>query len=144
MKRVFETSAGGIVFKKDGKQILWLTTKHSGYKKWTFPKGLVGDINKDEDKKEAALREVQEEGGIKAKIIDEETVKVSYTYTLQNLFHIKTVYYYLMEYVSGDTANHDWEVTEAKFAPEEELEKLLSFKSDKEAFAKIKEKLHEK
>jgi 8-oxo-dGTP pyrophosphatase MutT (NUDIX family) len=37
--------------------------------------------------KEAALREVEEEGGVKAKIIDDNPVKVSYMYQWQGSPH---------------------------------------------------------
>ncbi len=75
MKIKYETSAGGVVFKlpknfsKDTSidEIEWLVVQHSGHKGWVFPKGLVGDHKKGEDPKEAALREVKEEGGVEAK-----------------------------------------------------------------------------
>ena len=151
MKFKFEISAGGIVFKQvtGNKQpvTLWLITQHSQHKGWGFPKGLVGDIKKDETIKTAALREVREEGGIKAKIINEQPIKVQYMYrwpssakatkSKEDTLIKKTVYFYLMEYVSGDPKDHDWEVSEAKFVDADEVRKILTYKSDKEAFAKI-------
>jgi hypothetical protein len=44
-----------------------------------------------------------------------------------------------MEYVSGDPKNHDWEMMDAKFVSENEVKKILTYKSDKEAFEKILE-----
>lgn len=140
MKLKFETSAGGIVFKKQDGKTLWLTTKHSHYKKWTFPKGIVGDKKEDEGMKTAALREVEEEGGIKAKIVNSEPVKIQYAYQSKEFFIKKTVYYFLMEYIGGDPKDHDWEVEEAKFVTENEIKEMLAFKSDKEAFEKTLEK----
>lgn len=144
MKLKKELSAGGIVYKKPssaeasaGKGVLWLTTQHSQHKGWTFPKGLIGDHDEDETKEEAALREVGEEGGIKAIIINPEPVKVGYKYKFGEFLVDKTVYYYLMEYVSGDIKDHDWEVSDAKFLPKEEIRKILTYKGDKEAFDKI-------
>ena len=49
----------------------------------------------------------------------------------------KTVYYYLMEYISGDPKNHDWEMMDAKFVSEEEVINMLSYPSDKQAFDTI-------
>ena len=144
MKFKTEISAGGIVFKKEKKQTLWLTTKHSGYKKWTFPKGLIADNIKDEGIEQAALREVEEEGGIKAKIVDEKPVAVRYKYRLDDYLVDKTVYYFLMEYISGDIKDHDWEVEDAKFVNEEEIKTMLSFNSDKQAFEEILEKFKKK
>ena len=136
-----EVSAGGIVFRKIKNQkskiknfFDWLVVQHSQHKGWVFPKGLVGDHKKGEKMEEAALRETEEEGGVKAKIIKKLPKPVEYFYKFQGQLIKKTVYYYLMEYISGDPKNHDWEVSEAKFLPEEEVRKILTYKSDKEAF----------
>jgi 8-oxo-dGTP pyrophosphatase MutT (NUDIX family) len=137
MKLKIETSAGGIVFRKIDNKTHWLIVKHSQYKKWTFPKGLIGDKTENEDAKVAALREVEEEGGIKAKIINDKPVIVQYNYRFKDFFIKKTVYYYLMEYVSGDVKEHDFEVSDATFVSEDEVEKMLGFRSDNEAFIKI-------
>ncbi|OGK10818.1 hypothetical protein A2767_05895 [Candidatus Roizmanbacteria bacterium RIFCSPHIGHO2_01_FULL_35_10] len=133
MKYKTEISAGGIVFKK----LSWLITQHSQHKGWGFPKGLIGDKNSKEKMKEAALREVEEEGGIKAKIINNQPIKVQYKYKFQDFLVDKTVYYFLMEYISGDPKNHDWEMMDAKFVDENEVKKTLTFKSDQKAFEKI-------
>ena len=137
MKHRTEISAGGIIFKKEDEQVLWLVTKHSQYKAWSFPKGLIGDKVRNESKETAALREVQEEGGIKASIVHPDPIDVHYTYRFQEYLVTKTVYYFLMEYISGDPNDHDWEVSEAKFVRTEEVKDILNYKADKEAFEKI-------
>lgn len=140
MKLKQEVSAGGIVYKpsdSEGKKVLWLTTQHSQHKGWTFPKGLIGDTNPNETKEDAALREVREEGGIYCRIVNPQPVKVTYNYKFGGHLVDKTVYYYLMEYVSGDINDHDWEVSDAKFLPKEEIRKTLTYKEDLEAFEKI-------
>lgn len=142
MKSRNETSAGGIVYKKVKGKFLWLTTQHSQHKGWGFPKGLIGDKVRNEPMEEAALREVEEEGGVKAKIIHPKPVEVNYMYRFNEYLVKKTVYYFLMEYVSGDPADHDWEVSDAKFLPQEEIKEILSYKTEKEAFEKIL-KFHE-
>ena len=142
-----EVSAGGIVYKQV-KSIEWLICQHSQHKGWVFPKGLVGDkkisniknqkskIKKQEREnlKDAALREVKEEGGVKAKIVAKLPKPVEYFYKFKGQLIKKTVYYYLMKYVSGDPKNHDWEMSQAKFLAEDEVKKTLTYKSDKEAF----------
>lgn len=127
-----ETSAGGLVHKKG----LWLLIQHSGYKHWGFPKGHIGDTQKGESMEDAAVREVEEEGGVKAKIITKIPDKIEYFFRLKGQLIKKSLYYYLMEYESGDPANHDHEVSEAKFVTKDEAMKLLSFKTDKEALKK--------
>ena len=140
MKYKKEISAGGIVYKKEGGQLLWLTTQHSLHKGWSFPKGLIGDIDQNESKESAAIREVREEGGIQTKIIDSEPVAVFYKYRFGEYLIDKTVYYFLMEYIEGDIKDHDWEVSDVKFLPEDEIGKILSFTTDREAFEKILQK----
>lgn len=71
-----EFSAGCVVFKKipdtsRQKPIKFLIGKHSGYKKWVLPKGL---IEPGEKGWQAAIRETEEEMGVKAKLISEEPI----------------------------------------------------------------------
>lgn len=147
-----EVSAGGIVFKKlkvstrgefsaggENQKLKteWLIVQHSQHKGWVFPKGLIGDVKINEKMEEAALREVEEEGGVKAKIVYKKPIKVNYMYRFGKFLIKKTVYYFLMEYISGDPKNHDWEVLEAKFVPQEEVRNILTYPSDKKAFEEI-------
>lgn len=128
-----EKSAGGVVYQKDRNKVLWLVIQNSSTKKWTFPKGLIGD-HREEKLETAALREVKEEGGVTAKIIHHKPVESFYTYKVLGVLVKKTVYYFLMEYVSGSPGDHDWEVSESKFVDEKEVFELLSFDQDKAAF----------
>lgn len=141
IKTKIEISSGGIVFKNVESltlnvKRLWLICQHSQHKGWVFPKGLIGDKNKDELMEAAALREVEEEGGVKAKIIKKQPIVVNYKYKWNEMLVNKTVYYFLMEYISGDPKDHDWEMNDAKFVTEEEVKKTLTYKTDKEAFEK--------
>jgi 8-oxo-dGTP pyrophosphatase MutT (NUDIX family) len=157
-----EISAGGIVFRRvQGPELdprslgevgssvqspgstVWLVTQHSQHKGWVFPKGLVGDTDKQEKMEDAALREVEEEGGVKARIINPHPVQVSYSYVWNDIQVEKTVFYYLMEYVSGNPANHDWEMMDAKFISKDKVMKILTYPSDKQAFEEILKKLIE-
>lgn len=143
MKTIYQTSAGGIVFKlvPNPQSLipnrLWLICQHSKHKGWVFPKGFVGDQVKNESNETAALREVEEEGGVKAKIVDKKPIETKYEYQWQGTLIKKTVFYFLMEYVSGDPKDHDFEMSEAKFATEDEVKKILTYPSDIQAFEKI-------
>jgi 8-oxo-dGTP pyrophosphatase MutT (NUDIX family) len=141
-----EISAGGIVFRRipspesrvqSPEPIVWLVTQHSQHKGWVFPKGLIGDSVVNEPMEVAALREVEEEGGVKARIVNPKQVTVSYSYIWEDLQVDKTVHYFLMEYISGDPKNHDWEMMDAKFITEVEVKKILTYPSDKQAFEEI-------
>lgn len=155
MKYKVENSAGGIVYKipkgyfvphgspsaankswnkKGESQVLWLITQHSQHKGWGFPKGLIGDNIKDEPMEEAAIREVREEGGVVAKIITRIPQPAKYKYRFKDTLVDKTVYYFLMEYLSGDPKNHDLEVSDIKFTTADDVKKTLTYKSDQEPF----------
>lgn len=142
MKTINQVSAGGIVYKNVTRSTLhvtqlWLICKHSQHKGWVFPKGLVGDKDSKESMESAALREVEEEGGIKAKIVNDKPIRTFYQYNWQGDLIKKTVYYFLMEYISGDPKDHDWEMSDAKFTSVEDVKKTLTYESDQEAFDKI-------
>ncbi|MEA3355311.1 MAG: NUDIX domain-containing protein [Patescibacteria group bacterium] len=137
-----EFSAGGVVYlpAQAGKNDKWLVCKHSGYHKWGFPKGLVEE---GESLKDTALREVEEECGVKAKMIDKVSEPEKYVYVFNGVKVFKQVNYFLMEYVSGDIKNHDWEMEEVEWLEFDKAKKRLDFSGAKEVLDKAK-KLKEK
>lgn len=126
----FEFSAGGIVYKKEKSQTMILVCQHSQHHGWVFPKGLIGDTKENEGKEETAVREVEEETGVQAKIIKPLT-PVTYWYVWQKERIKKTVYYFIMEYLSGDISQHDMEMENVEWLPAHDVEKRLTYKSDK-------------
>lgn len=147
-----ERSAGGIVYRKTGKTYEFLLGKHSGYHKWVLPKGL---IEPGETLMEAAVREVAEEVGVTAQIVDLAPVKViEYWYfadpdesgdTTRRVKRYqeegggkirvhKQVTYYLMEVVE-DSGAPGWEMEERKWVSYPEGQKLLTFPTELEVFA---------
>ncbi|TSC87894.1 MAG: 7,8-dihydro-8-oxoguanine triphosphatase [Microgenomates group bacterium Gr01-1014_7] len=130
MKREF--SAGGIVFNTAGQVLL---TKHSQNKHWSFPKGLL-DLGQTSE--QAAVREVREEGGIEAEIVNKVGYS-KYVYTLNGEKIFKVVTYYLMKYLRGDPKDHDWEVEEAGWYDVEAALTKLTFSQDKILLKKAKE-----
>jgi len=77
MKRVF--SAGGVVYKFNKGQLNILLIATQKGKIWALPKGIV---EKGEDPKDAALREIKEETGVSGKIID-EVGETSYWFSIE-------------------------------------------------------------
>lgn len=130
-------SAGGVIFRKkeDKFEIALIAVKNRSI--WTLPKGI---IDKGEQKEEAALREVKEETGLTGRIVDVIGDK-SYWFKDGNVKYMKTVSYFLIEYVSGDTKYYDWEVDEAKWFDIDEALKMVSYKTDKEILQEASEKL---
>lgn len=154
----FEFSAGGIVYKRQEtgnkrQEVYILIAQHSQHHGWVFPKGIIGDHAKGEKKEETAVREVEEETGIKGKII-KPLQPVTYWYNLKGAHSAdsvssgqvkikKTVYYFLMEYISGDTKDHDFEMEDVEWIPVEEVEEKLTYTSDKQVWSQAKELLNE-
>lgn len=126
-----EFSAGGVVFK--GKK--WLVCKHSGYHKWVLPKGLVEE---GESLQTTAVREVEEECGIKCRVVAKIPEAEKYTYTMDGVKIFKVVSYFLMEYVSGDIKDHDWEMEEVGWFSFEQAKKRLDFKGAQDVMDKAK------
>lgn len=135
-----EFSAGGVVYKKTKDKILWSVCKHSGYHKWVLPKGIV---EPGEKSGETALREVKEETGIKAKLIAKIPEPETYVYQSEGTKIFKRVVYFLMEYVSGKTEDHSFEMEEVVWLPYKEALKRLQFKGAKEVLKKARKLLEE-
>ena len=134
---VFQFSAGGIVVKKENGRTLILVSQHSQHHGWVFPKGLIGDHVKSEQKEDTAVREVEEETGAKGKIIKSLT-PVEYWYVFENEKIKKTVYYFLMEYIDGDITKHDFEMENVEWLPEDKVENRLTYLSDKKVWQEAK------
>lgn len=143
----FEFSAGGVVYKKENGKILILVSQHSQHHGWVFPKGLIGDNVKGERKEDTAVREVKEETGVEAKIV-EALKPVTYWYVFSPKGRLasgkkgekikKTVYYYIMEYLEGDIKKHDQEMENVEWVEFDKILEKLTYKSDKEAFEEAK------
>ena len=129
----FEFSAGGVVFKKNGDQVHVLVAQHSQHHGWVFPKGLIGDTKENESKEETAVREVKEETGIYAKIV-QSLQPVTYWYQFDGQKIKKTAFYYLMDFVSGDIAEHDDEMENVEWLSPDKVEKRLTYPSDKKVW----------
>ncbi|HTL39645.1 MAG TPA: NUDIX hydrolase [Methylomirabilota bacterium] len=136
-----ETSAGGIVYKKDGDQIFILVIKPARSNrspedpKWGFPKGHIGDHQIGETDEQSAIREVREEGGVEADII-ERLGDIHYEIQDPKGNIPKTVTFFLMQYRKGDPSQHDHEVEIAEWLPIDQVMDRIFWPTDKEIFEK--------
>jgi ADP-ribose pyrophosphatase YjhB (NUDIX family) len=114
MFRIIE-AAGGLV--KDNKNE-WLFIFRNG--KWDLPKGKV---EKDEKVKEAAIREVEEECGIKKLSILRELPSTYHTYFMEERAILKRTYWYEMNCNDASTLVPQLEegITEVKWFSKNEL-----------------------
>ncbi len=135
VKRVF--SAGGIIIKRENNSVKVLVTQHSGHHGWDFPKG---HLETGETSEQAALREVEEETGIRAKIL-EKVGQTQYFYFEDGEKVFKTVTFFLMEYISEGKATTEFEVSDQVWLPVDEVMEKLTFKDTKELWKKAGEKI---
>jgi 8-oxo-dGTP pyrophosphatase MutT (NUDIX family) len=134
-----QVSAGGVVFRRDGERIDVVIVAVGGQNRWQLPKGLV---EKDETPEIAAVREAREEGGIDSEVVEHiETVEYWYAGLdggERVRFH-KRVHFFLLRYLSGDTSNHDWEVSEARWVPIDDAKNQLAFDNERRVVERARE-----
>lgn len=136
----FQFSAGGIVYKKNEGQTLILVAKHSAHHGWVFPKGLIGDKVAGEKKEITAIREVKEETGIEAQI-ERQLAPATYWFKFEGETIKKTVYYFIMKAIGGNTSDHDMEMEKVEWLPKDEVGKRLTYKSDQEVWKEAEKQI---
>ena len=128
-----ELSFGGVVVRGD--EVVTIVPR--GKTVLALPKGGA-DAN--ESGEETAVREVREESGVNA-TVRAELGEVTYWYRRGGRSVRKTVRFYLCDYVSGSTDDHDHEVEEARWIPLVEAEKSLAYPGEREMIARARELL---
>jgi 8-oxo-dGTP pyrophosphatase MutT (NUDIX family) len=99
-----------------------------GHKVLALPKGHPDG---DESAEQAAAREVSEETGVTAQLID-KLGDVRYSYERNRRRVAKRVAFYLFEYRSGDVADHDREIEDARWMPLEQARDELTYDGERE------------
>lgn len=126
-----QVSAGGAVFREQGTVVEMALISVGNPPRWQLPKGLV---DRGETPEVAALREVREEAGIEATII-EKIEMVEYWYQAKvegkRVRYHKFVHFFLMQYVAGNVTEHDHEVNEARWVEIGAALELIAFKSER-------------
>ena len=119
-----ETSYGGVVVRDD--KVLVITP--AGKRRVTgLPKG---GPNPGESGEQTAAREVREETGVTS-TVREALGDVNYWYRRGGRRVYKTVHFFLFDYVSGSTEDHDHEVENARWIPLAEARTLLSYPGER-------------
>lgn len=133
-RRRREVSAGGVVVRGDRVVVIVPARRAAGDSRvLALPKGHV---DPGESPIEAAMREVREETGV---IVAEPVCELGesrYWYRRDGHTIGKTVTFYLFSYVSGDTADHDDEVSEARWIDLRKALTELSYEGERDMIAR--------
>ena len=116
-------AAGGIVCRPGENGVEVVLVHRPAYDDWSFPKGK---LERGEDEEAAAVREVEEETGLRCRL-ERELATTRYRNALGRP---KTVRYWLMTPVGGALAAAN-EVDDARFVPAVEALELLTYERDR-------------
>jgi 8-oxo-dGTP pyrophosphatase MutT (NUDIX family) len=124
-----EFSAGGVVV-CDGRCVVIVPTRRAadGSKVLALPKGHP---EPGESAAQAALREVREEAGVEARLID-KLGDVRYWYMRDGRRIAKVVSFFLLEYLRGEVSEHDREVEDARWLALEDAARQLTYKGERD------------
>jgi 8-oxo-dGTP pyrophosphatase MutT (NUDIX family) len=125
-----EFSAGGVVLNDAQEIVVIVPTRRAadGSKVLALPKGHPDG---GESPAEAALREVREEAGVEAELLD-SLGEVRYWYQRGGRRIAKVVEFFMLRYVSGDVDDHDHEVECAHWMPATEAAETLSYAGERD------------
>jgi 8-oxo-dGTP pyrophosphatase MutT (NUDIX family) len=128
-----EVSAGGVVV-RDGEVLVIVPTRRGaqGQKVLALPKGHV---DPGETPEQTAAREVREETGVEAELI-EKLGEVRYFYQRAGMRVFKRVSFFLFAYRGGSVDDHDDEVEEVRWMPLREAMAALSYEGERSMVAR--------
>ena len=132
------TSAGGIVVRYDSDTpslVVGSRRRERDGRTWTLPKGTP---KTGESREQTAIREVEEETGLKVRItgpLDD----IEYWFVQSGTRIHKTVHYFLMDPIGGDLAGHDHEFDEVRWVEFDTAATMLTFETERALVQRVAE-----
>jgi 8-oxo-dGTP pyrophosphatase MutT (NUDIX family) len=123
-----EFSAGGVVVRRFRGRPFMAAVRVKGGTVLALPKGR---IDAGESAAETARREVREETGLEATVV-EKLGDVRYWYQRSGDRVFKVVSFFLFRYRAGSVRDHDEEVDSAEWVPLEDAPRLLAYRGERE------------
>jgi 8-oxo-dGTP pyrophosphatase MutT (NUDIX family) len=140
LQRVEETSAGGLVLDR-GADIplaaLIGRRDRRGRLLWSLPKG---HIEAGESTEDAAVREVEEETGIRGRLLA-PLGTIDFWFVADGRRIHKTVHHFLMEASGGVLSDADAEVSEVAWVPLNEVTRRLAYADERRLVDRVPELL---
>lgn len=130
------SSGGAVVAVRDGSAFVAMIATR-GRTRWGLPKGAV---SKGETSEQAALREVQEETGLEAKIV-RPLDTIEYFFRAGDALIRKRVDFYLMQHTGGKLTPQLSEVDDVEWVPLSEALQRASFDSERKLLELVKQDL---
>jgi 8-oxo-dGTP pyrophosphatase MutT (NUDIX family) len=129
-----EVSAGGVVLRGDDVLLVVPTRRAAnGSRVVALPKG---HLDGEETEEQAASREVREEGGVAAELI-EPLGEVRYHYRRDGRLISKRVAFFMFEFRSGSPADHDHEIEDARWVPIEQALTELTYPGERDMVRRV-------
>lgn len=139
MKTVRDVSAGGVAYRVGPSGVEVALVGRVTPERWALPKGTPA---RGESIEQTAVREVSEETGLRVRLI-RPLRDIEYWFVLHGARHFKTVHFYLMEVVGGDTSLHDHEYDVSALFPLDEALTRLSYPNERDVLLAAAHELRE-
>ena len=140
LRTVSEVSAGGLIVDRGGpvpQGALIGRLDRRGRLLWSLPKG---HLEAGETAEDAAIREVEEETGIRGRVLSKLGV-IDFWFVAGGARIHKTVHHFLLEAESGELSDADVEVDEVAWVPLDELPERLAYDTERKLMTKLPEQL---
>ena len=134
-------SAGGVVYRRVDGRIEAVLCGRSNPVRWSLAKGTPDE---GETLEETALREVREETGLEV-TLDSNLGSIEYWFADRDseVRYHKTVHFYLMKAIGGDTDRHDPEFDVVRWFPFEEALRVAAYPNEAQVLRRALEQISE-
>jgi ADP-ribose pyrophosphatase YjhB (NUDIX family) len=135
-------SYGGVVVREgpDGPEVALIRPQSAENKQvWALPKGGKEEGERPE---EAALREVREETGISAELVDKiDSVTYWFAWAPERVRYKKTVHFFLMRSRGGEPTPDGVEVAEVRFFPVDDAPTKATYPSERKVLKLVADRV---
>ncbi len=131
-----ETSAGGLVVdsaEQPSRAVLIGKRDRNGRLLWSLPKGHV---ESGETAEQAAAREIEEETGIRARLLA-PLGEIDYWFVFAGRRIHKTVHHFLFEAMDGELSDRDIEIDAVEWVPLPEVAGRLAYADERQLLDKL-------